>query len=247
MSTRRCRKAADAEVGVGWKVPRSPAQQGTLWRRIAPDHGRGKPSRCLSTTPHLWQTLGFFFRKSIFLTEYAQPASPSALQRVKPPIPAKISPVGRTAEVEATSCHLHNIAHLPYFLGAPTSEKEYQLFEKLPNSWKNLILTISDHSPPVQTRSLELRDREHCASEGEHAAARLINTLSEQLLGFQRLDVVLLGLVLHVERGKKGEVGKQALHRNERMADVLVLRGTRVVTEAGQLPWHQTLLAWGEE
>lgn len=128
--------------GGRWQIPRSPPKQGDLQRRIAPDHGRGKPSRCLSTIQHLWQTLGFF-RRSIFFTQYAQPAPPRALQRVKPPVPAKISPAGRTTGVQATR-HPYKIAHLPYFLGAPTSEKEKQLFEKPPNSWENLIPTVSD-------------------------------------------------------------------------------------------------------
>lgn len=50
-----------------------------------------------------------------------------------------------------------------------------------------------------------------------------------------------LGLCFTWKGGIKAEVGKQAqaLHRNERMADVLILRGTRVGRDAGLLPWYR--------
>lgn len=76
---------------------------------------------------------------------------------------------------------------------------------------KSDILTIFDHILPVCSRSPELRDRERCTSEGDHAATRLINTLPEPLLGFRRLDVVpSLGVCFNVERGGKAEAGRQA-------------------------------------
>lgn len=86
MFTPGCQKAADVEVG----------HVKFLWRRIAPDHRRGKASGSLHHAASLAECAASlaecaFILENSFSHLFHPDASPSALQRVKPLIPAKIS------------------------------------------------------------------------------------------------------------------------------------------------------------
>lgn len=112
MFTPGCQKAADVEVG----------HVKFLWRRIAPDHRRGKSSGSLHHTASLAECA--FISENSFSHLFHPDASPSALQRVKPLIPAKISHL---------LSPLRQFSSPIYFRCTHTRKRKKQLFEKPPN------------------------------------------------------------------------------------------------------------------
>lgn len=112
MFTPGCQKAADVEVG----------HVKFLWRRIASNHRRGKASESLHHTASLAECA--FISENSFSHLFHPDASPSALQRVKPLIPAKISHL---------LSPLRQFSSPIYFRCTHTRKRKKQLFEKPPN------------------------------------------------------------------------------------------------------------------